>query len=100
MRYKKLIPSSLRGDYIFPKYGAVQQVWHEITPDRTLAAAIPPPVSNVSSIELGGPDLCDAFITTAWELLSEEEHAAQPLAGSLFRTRVEVPGQPRVPFAG
>ena len=73
---------------------------HRYLPDGTLDAVIPLPVSNVSSIELGGPDLRDAFITTAWELLSEEEHRAQPLAGSLFKTRVDVPGQARVPFAG
>lgn len=79
----------------WPGYGV-----HRYLPDGTLDAVIPLPVSNVSSIELGGPDLRDAFITTAWELLSEEEHAAQPLAGSLFHTRVEVPGRPRVPFAG
>lgn len=79
----------------WPGYGV-----HRYLPDGTLDAVIPLPVSNVSSIELGGPDLRDAFITTAWELLSDEEHAAQPLAGSLFRTRVEVPGQARTPFAG
>jgi sugar lactone lactonase YvrE len=73
---------------------------HRYLPDGSLDAIIPLPVSNVSSIELGGRDLRDAFITTAWELLSEEQHAAQPLAGSLFHTRVDVPGQPRVPFAG
>jgi sugar lactone lactonase YvrE len=79
----------------WPGYGV-----HRYLPDGSLDAVIPLPVSNVSSIELGGPDLRDAFITTAWELLSEEEHAAQPLAGSLFRTRVEVPGRARVSFAG
>ena len=79
----------------WPGYGV-----HRYLPDGSLDAVIPLPVSNVSSIELGGPDLRDAFITTAWELLSEEEHAAQPLAGSLFHTRVEVAGKPRVPFAG
>ena len=61
---------------------------------------VPLPVSNVSSCELGGEDLRDLYITTAWELLSEEEHAAQPLAGSLFRARVEVPDLARTPFAG
>ena len=79
----------------WPGYGV-----HRYLPDGTLDAIIPLPVSNVSSIELGGPDMRDAWITTAWELLSEDEHAAQPLAGSLFHTRVDVPGQPRVPFAG
>jgi sugar lactone lactonase YvrE len=73
---------------------------HRYLPDGSLDAVIPLPVSNVSSCEFGGPDLRDLYITTAWELLSEEEHAAQPLAGSLFRTRLEVPGRPRVPFAG
>jgi sugar lactone lactonase YvrE len=79
----------------WPGYGV-----HRYLPDGTLDAIIPLPVSNVSSIELGGPDLKDAFITTAWELLADHEHEAQPLAGSLFHTRVEVPGLPRVPFAG
>lgn len=79
----------------WPGYGV-----HRYLPDGTLDAIIPLPVSNVSSIELGGPDLRDAFITTARELLSEEEHAAQRLAGSIFHTRVEVPGKPRVPFGG
>jgi sugar lactone lactonase YvrE len=79
----------------WPGYGV-----HRYLPDGTLDAVIPLPVSNVSSIELGGPDLRDAFITTAWEMLSEAEHAAQPSAGSLFHTRVEVPGLARVPFAG
>ena len=79
----------------WPGYGV-----HRYLPDGSLDAIVPLPVSNVSSIELGGPDLRDAFITTAWELLSEAEHASQPLAGSLFHTRVAVPGQARTPFAG
>jgi sugar lactone lactonase YvrE len=79
----------------WPGYGV-----HRYLPDGTLDAVIPLPVSNVSSIELGGADMRDAWITSAWELLSEEEHAAQPLSGSLFHTRVDVPGKPRVPFAG
>ena len=79
----------------WPGYGA-----HRYLPDGTLDAIIPLPVSNVSSCELGGADLRDMYITTAWENLTEEEHAAQPRAGSLFSTRVQVPGLPRVPFAG
>jgi len=79
----------------WPGYGV-----HRYLPDGTLDAIIPLPVSNVSSIELGGPDMRDAWITTAWELLSDKEHAKQPLAGSVFHTRVDVPGQHRVRFAG
>jgi sugar lactone lactonase YvrE len=73
---------------------------HRYLPDGSLDAVIPLPVSNVSSCELGGEDLRDLFITTAWEHLPTEERARQPLAGSLFRARVDVPGLPRVPFAG
>jgi sugar lactone lactonase YvrE len=73
---------------------------HRYLPDGSLDAIIPLPVSNVSSCELGGEDLLDLYITTAWEGLSEAERAEQPLAGSLFRARVDVPGLPRVPFAG
>ena len=51
----------------WPGYGV-----HRYLPDGTLDAIIPLPVSNVSSCELGGPDLRDLYITTAWELLSEE----------------------------
>ena len=79
----------------WPGYGV-----HRYLPDGTLDAIVPLPVSNVSSCELGGPDLRDLFITTASGLLSGEERGSQPLAGSLFHTRVDVPGIPRTPFAG
>jgi sugar lactone lactonase YvrE len=79
----------------WPGYGV-----HRYVPDGTLDAVLPLPVSNVSSCEFGGADLRDLFITSAWENLSDEARAAQPLAGSLFHTRVDVPGQARVPFAG
>lgn len=79
----------------WPGYGV-----HRYLPSGTLDAVIPLPVSNVSSCEFGGPDLHDLFITTAWELLTEQQRAEQPLAGSLFRTRVTAQGMPRIAFAG
>jgi sugar lactone lactonase YvrE len=79
----------------WPGYGV-----HRYLPDGRLDAVIPLPVSNVSSCEFGGADLHDLFITTAWEWLDDEERARQPLAGSLFRTRVEAQGRPRTAFAG
>jgi sugar lactone lactonase YvrE len=58
------------------------------------------PVAHVTSCILGGPDLTDLYVTTAWEFLTAEQRAAQPQAGDLFRVRVEVPGLPEYEFAG
>lgn len=79
----------------WPGYGV-----HRYLPSGELDRIIPLPVSNVSSCEFGGPDLRDMFITTATELLTEQQRSDQPLAGSLFTTRVDVGGAPRIPFAG
>lgn len=52
------------------------------------------PVTKVTSMTFGGNDLRDLYITTARYELSASELSAQPLAGSLFRVRTEVPGFP------
>jgi sugar lactone lactonase YvrE len=53
------------------------------------------PCANVTKLAFGGEDLCMVYATTARKGLSEEELAAQPLAGSLFSFRVETPGLPQ-----
>lgn len=58
------------------------------------------PVEHVTSMAFGGPDLDDLFITTAWEGLTLAQHAAQPLAGSVFRYRPGVTGVLPAAFAG
>lgn len=58
------------------------------------------PARLVTSCAFGGPDLSDLYITTARVDLSEEELAAQPLAGRLFKTRVPARGVPAFTFAG
>ena len=68
--------------------------------DGTLDAILPLPVAEVSSCVFGGPSLDELFITTAWSTLSDEQRAAQPLAGSLFRASVGTRGVPRASFAG
>lgn len=68
--------------------------------DGTLDAILPLPVAEVSSCVFGGPSLDELFITTAWSTLSDEERAAQPLAGSLFRASVGTRGIPRASFGG
>lgn len=50
------------------------------------------PVSLVTSCAFGGDDLQDFYITSARIGLREDEIAKEPLAGSLFRTRLGVKG--------
>jgi sugar lactone lactonase YvrE len=69
-------------------------------PDGSLDAVIPLPVAQVSSCGFGGESLDQLFITTARVDLSDEERAAQPHAGSLFRADPGVRGIPRGSFAG
>jgi len=47
-------------------------------------------------VTLGGPDLTDLYITTSKENLDDPE----PEAGALFRTTVDVPGKPVLPYRG
>jgi len=51
------------------------------------------PVSAITKIAFGGPDLRTVFATTASKHLSPAELAKEPHAGDLFRFEVRVPGQ-------
>lgn len=63
-------------------------------PSGELLAHLRLPVANVTKPAFGGPDLRTVYCTTALKGLSAEERAAQPLAGGLFRFRVDTPGLP------
>jgi len=63
-------------------------------PDGTLLETVKLPVSNVTKIAFGGPDLKTAYVTTARKGLDADALAAQPEAGDLFAFEVEVPGLP------
>jgi sugar lactone lactonase YvrE len=52
------------------------------------------PVANITKVAFGGSGLRTAYATTARQLLSVEEIAAQPQIGDLFEFHVEVPGVP------
>lgn len=52
------------------------------------------PVSRVTSAAFGGQDFKQLFITTASYLLSDEELAHEPLAGSLFVLETDTQGFP------
>ena len=64
-------------------------------PDGRLIDKLRLPVANVTKAAFGGRDLRTLYITTAWKGLSAEERTQQPLAGSLFRVRVDVAGLPQ-----
>jgi sugar lactone lactonase YvrE len=53
------------------------------------------PVANVTKLAFGGPDLKQAFATTARKGLSPAELAQQPLAGAVFSFETAAPGQPQ-----
>jgi sugar lactone lactonase YvrE len=57
-------------------------------------------VSQCTKAAFGGADLRTLYITSASIDLSDEQRAGQPLAGGLFRVRVDVPGLPANEFAG
>lgn len=61
-------------------------------PDGTLLEVVRFPVSAITKIAFGGPDLKTVFATTANKHLSPAEREAEPLAGNLFQFEVSVPG--------
>lgn len=65
------------------------------SPDGKKVSKLALPVANVTKAAFGGKDLRTLYITTAWKGLSEQERKEQPLAGGLFRVRVDVAGLPQ-----
>jgi len=53
------------------------------------------PCANITKLAFGGDDLRTVYATTARKGLSQDELAAQPLAGALFSFRSETPGLPQ-----
>jgi sugar lactone lactonase YvrE len=70
------------------------------SPDGRPLHSIELPVAQCTKVAFGGRDLRTLYITTATVGLADAERQQQPLAGALFRTRVEVPGMPANEFAG
>jgi sugar lactone lactonase YvrE len=67
------------------------------SPAGVLDEVIELPARKVTACTFGGPHLDELFITTSRENL---EPSQDPLAGSLFRARVDVAGLPAREFAG
>lgn len=62
-------------------------------PDGSVDRIIELPVSRVTCPAFGGDDLKTLYITSAREGMTPEELEREPLAGSVFAIRVDVPGQ-------
>lgn len=65
------------------------------SPKGELLQKLALPCSNVTKAAFGGDDLRTLYITSAWKSLDAAGREQQPLAGGLFRTRVDVPGLPQ-----
>jgi sugar lactone lactonase YvrE len=65
------------------------------SPQGELLATLRLPCANVTKAAFGGPDLRTLYITSARVGLDNEQLLKQPLAGGLFRARVDVPGLPQ-----
>jgi sugar lactone lactonase YvrE len=67
-------------------------------PDGSLSDVLRFPVSKVTSVCFGGPDLCDLYVTSSSAGLSPGELDQQPHAGSVFVVPGAGRGQPSVRF--
>lgn len=70
------------------------------SPRGELLRTVRIPASQCTKPAFGGADLRSLYITSAAIGLSDEQRTGQPLAGALFRVRVDAPGLPANEFAG
>jgi len=68
-------------------------------PDGKQEREIRFPVANPTACAFGGRDLDELYVTSARLALTNEQLAEQPLAGDLFRLRLNIQGQEE-PFFG
>jgi sugar lactone lactonase YvrE len=69
-------------------------------PDGSQLSLIEMPVTRVTSVAFGGPDLKTLYITSMRNTLDDTQLAAQPDAGRTFFTRPGATGLPEPKFAG
>ena len=80
------------------EWGAWRVVRH--APDGGIDRVVELPVQQPSACMFGGEGLATLYVTSAWEDLSDDLRAAQPLAGNLFAFEPGVPGLPLPLFDG
>jgi sugar lactone lactonase YvrE len=73
---------------------------HRYAPDGTLLTVLPVPTSQPTCPAFGGPGLDELYLTTAWEGMTAQQRAAEPLAGHVLRARPGACGHPVLAFGG
>lgn len=68
------------------------------SPAGELLATLPVPVSCPTCPGFGGPDLAHLYLTTAWQTLTADQRAAEPLAGHVLRAMPGARGLPAYTF--
>lgn len=71
-----------------------------ITPDGRVDRLVRVPAGQVTACAFGGPALDTLYVTTAYQRMTAEQRAAEPLAGALFALNVGAKGLPEADFAG
>jgi len=69
-------------------------------PDGSTLSVLPLPVSQPTSVAIGGASGRRLFVTTAYENLTPEQRAGEPEAGRVFAADVGVSASPVRPFRG
>ncbi len=69
-------------------------------PSGSVEEVISLPVTQPTSCTFGGEELCDLYITSARDGLSQAELESQPLAGDIFVVKTGIPGLPEPCFIG
>jgi len=73
---------------------------HRYAPDGELLAVLPVPASQPTCPAFGGSGLDELYLTTAWEGMTGQQRAAEPLAGHVLRARPGARGHPALAFGG
>jgi sugar lactone lactonase YvrE len=73
---------------------------HRYAPDGESLAVLPVPASQPTCPAFGGPGLDELYLTTAWEGMTGQQRAAEPLAGHVLRARPGARGHPVLAFGG
>jgi sugar lactone lactonase YvrE len=71
-----------------------------VSPEGAVVARVDLPVSQVSSLAFGGPELSDLYITSARDDFDDAAAQREPNAGGLFHVATQFRGLPAHRFAG
>jgi sugar lactone lactonase YvrE len=71
---------------------------HRYTRDGVLDRVVRLPVTYPTRCAFGGTGLDELFVTSAWTAMTEDERAAQPHAGGIYRLRPGIRGRRATPF--